>query len=138
MSDTKTMGGLIDRHQIITAGGYFLDERLEKLNGNVVFRGVNEKQNADENDTDWIIWKYSYSDGELVRKQGPREGPWKNRYSLGWGQERNLSSTGIIKQTKTKDAEAASLLFESVLELKKISLQLSIITENTVTNEEID
>jgi hypothetical protein len=85
MSDTKKMGGLIDRHQIINAGGYFLDQRFDWTSGDLDYRGVHEKHNAATTDTGWIIWKYSYTGDNVVRIEGPLEGAWDSRTGLDWG-----------------------------------------------------
>jgi hypothetical protein len=69
---------------------------------------------------------YTYDeDGKKVRR-------------LPYDKPSDTSTAGGLDAGMVHDSDTANLLFAVLNELKKISLQLSIITENTVTNEEID
>ena len=84
MSDVKKMGGILDRLQIITAGGYFLDQLFDYTSGNLDYKGINESHKAATSATNWLIWKYTWSDSNNTRIEGPLEGAWDNRASLDW------------------------------------------------------
>lgn len=62
-----------------------LDTRFEWSSGNLIFKGIHATHKALTSDTHWLIWKYSYSGDDMVRIEGPLEGAWDNRASLGWG-----------------------------------------------------
>jgi hypothetical protein len=83
MSDSS-LGGIRDRGQIINAGGYFKEARLDWTSGDIDYQGVNEVKGADEGATTWLIWKFTWAGGKPTRIEGPLEGSWTNRASLDW------------------------------------------------------
>ena len=85
MSDTPIeLAGIRDRLTIAVLSGYWRDQRFEYEDSLLKYRGVNEKHGISEDATDWQVWKYTYSDGDVSRIEGPLEGAWSNRSSLGW------------------------------------------------------
>lgn len=85
MADPITMAGITDRHQIISAGGYFRDKRYDYTSGNLDYTGFHEIHDASVDDTKWLVWKHTWSGSDQVRVEGPKEGAWSNRASLSWG-----------------------------------------------------
>ena len=54
-------------------------------NGDLLYRGVSTIHSASESDgLLWYIWKYTWSSGTLVRTEGPLNGNWDDRATLGW------------------------------------------------------
>jgi hypothetical protein len=51
---------------------------------NLIYLGVNRKPNSSGSDENWMIKKFTWSGVNLVRIQGPLEGAWDDRTSLGW------------------------------------------------------
>lgn len=52
--------------------------------GNITYIGKNTKFNADKWDSGWYIWKYTWTNGNLIKNYGPIQGSWNNRANLGW------------------------------------------------------
>lgn len=53
-------------------------------NDDLIYFGGNQDIAAATTDETWFIWKFTYTDTLLTRKQGPLVGSWDNRTSLGW------------------------------------------------------
>ena len=60
------------------------DTRFEYVSGNLTYKGIHATHKAATSDTAWLIWKYSWSGGNLVRIEGPLEGSWDGRAALAW------------------------------------------------------
>lgn len=84
MSDDLKVGGVKDRRTIVAMGAYWKDQRWDYTNNLPVYRGVHYLHNAPTDNTNWEIWKYSYSGTDLTNIQGPLSGAWDDRASLGW------------------------------------------------------
>lgn len=81
----SNLGGIRDRLTLIVAGAYFDDCRYAyDVNDNMIYMGFNLIHKAATSDSTWNVWKFTYSGSNLVRKEGPLEGSWDNRASLGW------------------------------------------------------
>ncbi len=80
-----SVGGVRSREQIIGLGAYWVDVRMAYLDGSLIYKGCHFRHNAEVTDDDWEIWKYTWSDGDLVRVEGPLPGAWSNRDGLEWG-----------------------------------------------------
>jgi len=96
--------------------------------GNKLFKGCHDKLDASQSDDDWYIWKYS-ANGQ----QGPLVGSWTDRDNLSWD---SVGYTSFY-QGETQNLEQLELLKRILDELKKITLQLSLITDEKVTEEDI-
>ena len=60
------------------------DQRLEYSTGDLIYKGAHEKHNAGTDDSDWFIWKFTWSGSDIIRIE-LRKGPWDDRATLGWG-----------------------------------------------------
>ena len=79
------VGGVRDLGKIIDLGAYWRDVRMEFSSGDLIYRGVTYFHNIATSDSNWEIWKYNYSSGDMVRIEGPLPGSWDNRATLSWG-----------------------------------------------------
>lgn len=61
-----------------------LDTRMEYTDGQINYKGIHGTHKAATSDTAWLIWKYSWTGTDITRIEGPLEGAWDNRASLGW------------------------------------------------------
>lgn len=62
----------------------WLSERYEyDPDNNPVYEGLH-KDYASENDRGWYIWKYTWQNGNMILRQGPKIGQWSNRANMGW------------------------------------------------------
>jgi len=53
--------------------------------GNIIYRGVSTEANASTSENKlWYVWKYTWSTDGPTRKEGPLNGNWDDRASLGW------------------------------------------------------
>ncbi len=63
----------------------WLDQRFDYTSGSLDYKGVNETHKALITDTDWYVWKYTWSSGNCTRIEGPLKGSWQGRAALSWG-----------------------------------------------------
>lgn len=57
------------------------DTRYDPSSALPTYIGMNSKESAPTNAPDWVIFKYTYSDGSITRIQKAR-GAWDDRASL--------------------------------------------------------
>ena len=56
------------------------DERLEYISGDLIYHGRSVTHNAATDTGElWWVKKYTYTDGEITRIQGPIECNWDDR-----------------------------------------------------------
>ena len=79
------VGGVKSRDHIINLGAYWKDQIFEYSSGVLSYRGCHFLHNPGTDDDMWSIWKYTYSDGDLTRIEGPLSGAWDSRAALDWG-----------------------------------------------------
>ena len=84
MSTPVEMGGIRDRLTISVLNGYWHDQRYAYSGDDMIYKGCHHTHKADEGDTDWVIWKYTYTAGNVTRIEGPLEGSWTGRAALDW------------------------------------------------------
>lgn len=65
-------------------GNYFNDVRYEYTGDELIYIGYNVVHKAAEAATTWVIFKLSYTSGNLVRKEGPLVGSWTDKGALAW------------------------------------------------------
>ena len=136
MDNELNVGGVKSRDHIINLGAYWKDVRYDCVNGCVIYKGCHYLSDADESDKNWTIWNYSYEDGNLVREQGPLTGSWNARSSLDWDCY-SIPPVSVLGY----DNDMRDLLDVShniFIELKKISMQLNIITDNYISEEDLE
>ena len=51
---------------------------------NLIYLACNKKQSAGTDDTDWYIWKYTWSGTNLTVSEGPLLGSVDDQASLSW------------------------------------------------------
>lgn len=119
--ETMVAGLLADMHWMSIL--YDRDEY-----GNVIYKGCNVHLDAQQDDTDWYIWRYTKD----VEK-GPIVGSWINRENLEW----SIVGVTLTATGKTDYLDQVEYLDRILAELKKITLQLSLITDEKVTEEDI-
>ena len=83
---TVNFAGVRDRLTIAVLGAFFHDQRFDwDADGNLIYRGIRPRHNDPITETDWEIWKFTWSSGNLERLEGPLVGSWDGRAFLGWG-----------------------------------------------------
>jgi hypothetical protein len=69
----------------LLAKSYWHDKRFDFAGGtSLIYIGVNRVPNASQSDPNWHIWKFSWTGTSLDRIQGPLDGTWAGRTTLGW------------------------------------------------------
>ena len=69
----------------LLAGHYWKDQRFEFSSGDLIYKGLSTTHKASTSTGNlWWIWKYTWSSGELTRKEGPLNDDWDDRASLAW------------------------------------------------------
>jgi len=63
---------------------YWKSQRFEYTDGNLLYAGYNKEHKALISESTWYIWKYTWSDDNMVLAEGPLVGAWENRLSLDW------------------------------------------------------
>ena len=122
------VGTIRDLKGIIGLNAYWRDTREAYSGDNLIYKGVNYFHNADVDDTNWEIWKYTYKDGVRVREEGPLPGSWSGRNDLSWDSSPppeefySGSDTVIIR----------SLIEEVLYQLKIMNTHLQIITDEEI------
>lgn len=69
----------------VDKASFYPDQRFDYTSGNLDYKGFNETHKAATDATSWVVWKYTWSSGNLVRIEGPLTGSWDGRASLSWG-----------------------------------------------------
>ena len=57
---------------------------LEYSGVDMIYMGTNQTHKAATSATNWVVHKYSYTDGNLVKAEGPLVGTWDGRAALDW------------------------------------------------------
>ena len=71
--------------EALLADNYWKDIRHEYVNNNPIYLGKNTTHKALTSAATWYVWKHTYTDGNLVRTEGPIVGKWDDRAALAWG-----------------------------------------------------
>ena len=80
------LGFIRDRMTIAVMGGIWHDVReAYDVNNLLIYKGCHEFHDVAITDTNWEIWKYTYSGNNRVRTEGPLRGSWDGRAALAWG-----------------------------------------------------
>jgi len=67
----------------LLADNYWASKQYDYATGKLDYVGCNTDVSAGDGDTDWYIWKYTWTGENLTKVQGPRVTSWTNRAS-GW------------------------------------------------------
>ena len=79
---TVTLGDV----EKLLAGNYWHDARYEYSGGNLIYTGLSTTHKAATDAGNlWWIWKYTWTSGDLVRREGPLNDDWDDRPGLSWG-----------------------------------------------------
>ena len=62
-----------------------LDTRFESSSGDLIYKGIHSTHKALTSDSNWMIWKYTWSGTDVTRIEGPLDGSWDGRGGLSWG-----------------------------------------------------
>lgn len=68
----------------LLANSYWKDKRFEWSGDDLIYMGTNRTSKASTSEKNWYIWKLTWSGADLIRLQGPLEGSWDDRATLGW------------------------------------------------------
>ena len=68
-----------------SSGSIWKDQRFDYTSGDLDYKGFNTRHKAATTRDDWHIWKYTWTDGNCVRIEGPLIGVWDNRATMAWG-----------------------------------------------------
>jgi len=68
----------------LLANAYWKDKRFDWDGGALIYIAFNRAINASPSASTWKIWKLTWDGTSLIRTQGPIEGSYDNRASLGW------------------------------------------------------
>ena len=63
--------------------GVFPYEQYDYTSGNLDYKGINTDSSAADADTDWVIWKFTWSSGNCTKIQ-MLVGSWTGRAGLSW------------------------------------------------------
>lgn len=77
----------VDNLEALEKGNYWKETRYDYDGADqVIYEGRNTTHKAATSDTDWEIWKQTWSaaPGNLTRRQGPLTGSWDGRAALSW------------------------------------------------------
>lgn len=47
-----------------------------------IYEGRHKTEGASDSDNGWYIWRYTWSSGNMIRKQGAKIGSWNNRTEM--------------------------------------------------------
>lgn len=65
------------------AGIQYKEQRLDyDTDGNLTYKGLHLNYGASQSDTNWFVWKFTWTSGNLVRIQGPVITPWSERGNM--------------------------------------------------------
>ena len=78
-------GGILSRDAQIGLNTYWRDKRYDFTGDDLIYMGFHGVHNAGTDDSNWTIWKFTYSTGDIVRIEGPLTGVYDDRVSLDWG-----------------------------------------------------
>ena len=53
--------------------------------GNLIYKAFNTRHKAATSRDDWYVWKYTWTDGNIARTEGPLIGVCDDRASMAWG-----------------------------------------------------
>lgn len=84
-TEILSVGGVRDRGHICILGCWWKDQRFDYTDSKLIYKGVHRLHDAADTDAEWAIWKYTYTDANVVRIEGPLDGTWNGRASLPWG-----------------------------------------------------
>ena len=101
-------------------------------NGKIVYEGRNAYQDAEQDASDWYIWKNTWQGSSLVRTEGPLTGAWNNRDNLEWEFAYINSS-----EEQDPDMELKSLIGQLLTEMKIANAYLSLMANETITEEDL-
>ena len=79
------VGTIRDLGKIIDLKSYWRDKRFAFSDGDLIYMGLNYFHGSATTDTNWEIWKFTWSSGSPVRIEGPLPGSWDGRAALNWG-----------------------------------------------------
>ena len=68
----------------LLAANYWKEQRYEFSGNNPIYKGLHTTIGAATSNTNWYIWKFTFTGNNPTRIQGPIVGSWDNRASLGW------------------------------------------------------
>ena len=71
--------------EALLADNYWKDIRRDYVLNNNVYIGKNTTHKAGTTAETWYIWKNTFTDGNLMRTEGPLVGAWDSRTGLAWG-----------------------------------------------------
>ena len=79
---TVTMGDV----EKLLAGDYWHDDISTYVDGNLIYRALNTTHKAATSATTWYIWKYTWTNGERTRREGPLVGSVDGQSDLAWAE----------------------------------------------------
>ena len=68
----------------LLAANYWKDARYEWSSGDLIYKGLHTTHKAATSDTNWYVWKFTWSGSDLERKEGPLTGSWDGKAALAW------------------------------------------------------
>lgn len=68
----------------LVMNNFYNDKRFDFTSGDLDYKGVHITHKVATTDTGWIVWKYTWSAGNLARIEGPLTGSWDGRADLAW------------------------------------------------------
>lgn len=76
---TVTMGDV----EKLLAQNYWKEKRIEYNAGDPIYIGYHTTLGVATSDSNWYVFKLTWSSGDMVRQQGPQVTSWDDR-ALGW------------------------------------------------------
>lgn len=78
-------GGILQRDALIGINAYWRQRRYAyDASDNIEYIGFHPKKDAPTSDSNWAVWKLTYTSDTLTLMEGPITGIWDNRATLDW------------------------------------------------------
>lgn len=78
-------GGILQRDALIGLNSYWRQKRFAyDVNDSLEYMGFHYIKGASVTDSNWAVWKLTYSGSNMALIEGPLTGIWDNRATLDW------------------------------------------------------
>jgi len=82
---TESAGGVLQRADLIGMNSYWRQKKFAyDTSSNLEYIGFHFDPAATTADTNWAVWKFSYTGSDLTSIEGPLTGDWDNRATHAW------------------------------------------------------
>jgi len=82
MSDP--VGGVLSRDAIIGLNAYWKLKKIEYTSNLPIYIGCHYLHDATDGNTNWEVWKFTWTGTDCTQIEGPLTGSWTGKASLAW------------------------------------------------------